>query len=117
MVDRTRTNRARNLRRNATEAEQILWYALRGLTLPGKVRRQHPIGGHIADFAIPACKLVIELDGGQHATDEAADERRAEALNARGYRVIRFWNSDVFENLDGVLQAVASEVEKSPTSP
>jgi len=93
MPARPRTERARRLRREATDAERLLWRALRELDLPVKVRRQHPIGRHIADFAVPACKLVIEIDGGQHARVLAADARRTRALNGQGYRVIRFWNS------------------------
>ena len=61
---------------------------------PVKARRQHPIGRHITDFAIPACKLVIEIDGGQHARAVEADAERTRTLNAHGYRVIRFWNND-----------------------
>ena len=87
------------------------------MRLPIKVRRQHPIGRYIADFAIPACKLVIEVDGSQHATAVEHDEERSRVLETGGWRVIRFWNSDVTENLSGVLQAIATEIERSPTSP
>jgi len=114
---RSRTTRARNLRRNATDAEQKLWRELRTLDLAVKVRRQHPVGRHIADFAIPACKLIIELDGGQHADAVEEDARRTAALNALGYRVIRFWNNDVLANIEGVLQTILSVIEKSPPSP
>jgi len=117
MAERPRTRRARVLRRNASDAERVLWRSLREMDLPVKVRRQHPIGRYIADFAIPARKLVIELDGGQHATMTEADARRTRALNAHGYRVIRFWNNEVLGNLEGVLQVIASEVERAPTSP
>lgn len=114
---RPRTLRARSFRRNATYAEQKLWYALRLANLPCRVRRQHPIGRYVADFAIPARKLVIEIDGGQHAVALETDARRTRALNARGYRVIRFWNNDVLENLEGVLEAIVAELDMSPTSP
>ena len=70
MAPRQRTIHARRLRRDATEVERRLWYALRALPLPWKFRRQHPIGRRIADFACPAAKLAIELDGGQHASQE-----------------------------------------------
>ena len=100
-----------------TEAERILWRALRAMSLPVKVRRQHPIGRHIADLAVPARKLVIEIDGGQHATTVARDAARSRMLAARGWRVIRFWNSDVMSNLAGVLETIAAEIEHSPTSP
>jgi very-short-patch-repair endonuclease len=87
------------------------------MSLPVNVRRQHPIGRYIADFAIPACKLIIELDGGQHATNVEADAYRTQALNARGYRVIRIWNNDVTGNLEGVLRTIATEIDQPPTSP
>ena len=111
------TRRARSLRRDATEAERILWRALREMPLPVKVRRQHPIGHHIADFAVPARKLVIEIDGGQHATAVVRDNERTRILEARGWRVIRFWNSDVMSNLAGVIETIAAEIERSPSSP
>ena len=114
---RSKTRRARRLRRNATDAEQALWYALRELDFPVKVRRQHPIGPYVVDFAIPAYKLVIEIDGGQHAQAMAADARRTRALNDRGYRVIRFWNSDVLGNMEGVLATIIAEIDRTPTSP
>jgi BirA family biotin operon repressor/biotin-[acetyl-CoA-carboxylase] ligase len=87
------------------------------MNLPVKVRRQHPIGRHIADFAIPALKLVIEIDGGQHATAVKSDRERTRALDAHGYRVIRFWNNDVLGNLEGVMATIAAEIGQSPTSP
>ena len=117
MAVRPKTVRSRNLRRNATDAERILWRAFREMEPPFKIRRQHPIGQYIADFAIPARKLVIELDGGHHAETVAADDRRTQALSDLGYRVIRFWNSDVLNNLEGVLLTIARELDKSPTSP
>ena len=114
---RPSTRRARALRREATQAERVLWRALRGMALPGKVRRQHPIGRHIADFAVPSRKLVIEIDGGQHASTAARDAARSRMLQARGWRVIRFWNSDVTSNLSGVLETIAGELEGRPSSP
>jgi very-short-patch-repair endonuclease len=117
MAVRPRTSRARRLRREASDAERVLWHALRELNLPVKIRRQHPIGRYVADFAIPARKLVIEIDGGQHAGSVGADAERTLTLNARGYRVIRFWNNEVLGNLRGVLKTIIAELEKSPTSP
>ena len=112
-----RTHRARQLRKNMTDAERHLWRALREAALPYKVRRQHPIGRYVADLAVPACKLVIEVDGGQHADATEADASRSRMLAAHGYRVIRFWNNEVLGNLEGVLHAIGTEIEKSPTSP
>ena len=117
MAVRPRTHRARRLRREASEAEQVLWRALHELALPVRVRRQHPIGCYVADFAIPAKKLVVEVDGGQHAKAMEADASRSEALAKYGYRVIRFWNIEVLENLDGVLDVIVRELGESPTSP
>ena len=117
MAVRSRTHRARQLRKHATDAEQILWRALREVELPGKVRRQHPIGRYVVDFAIPASKLAIEIDGGQHAAAREADALRTQALAEHGYRVIRFWNNEVLDNLEGVLETIVREINKSPTSP
>ena len=117
MTVRPSTLRARRLRREASDVERTLWRALRGIDLPVKVRRQHPIGHYVADFAIPARKLVIEIDGGQHADEIEADARRTRALNARGYRVIRFWNNEVLSNLDGVLQTIVASLGGPPPHP
>ena len=114
---RTRTVLARKLRREATVVEQRLWRALRESALPWKFRRQHPIGRRIADFACPACKLVIELDGGQHAAATSEDTARSAELAAHGYRVIRFWNNEVIENLDGVLRRLLGELASPPPHP
>src|SRR5579863_9435305 len=110
MVMRRRTVIARQLRRNATDAEQLLWRALRTSGLPGRFRRQHPIGRYVADFACPAQKLVIEVDGGQHAAQQEADAARTSEIALRGYRVIRFWDGEVIRNLSGVLEAIRREI-------
>ncbi len=108
---RQRTHVARQLRRNATEAEKRLWRVLQELPIKRRFRRQHPIGRRIVDFACPGCKLVIELDGGQHAMQLAADQTRTMELSRYGYRVIRFWNNDVIDNLAGVVDKVMRELE------
>ena len=99
--------RARALRKNLTDAEARLWRQLRYKQLDGfRFRRQQPIGPYIVDFFCPRAKPIIELDGGQHSTDQERDERRTRWLEARGYRVIRFWNNDVLSNTDGVLLTI-----------
>jgi very-short-patch-repair endonuclease len=107
---RKRTIIARRLRRDATEVEKRLWRGLRELGGGHRFRRQHPIGRYVVDFACPALKLVIELDGGQHATQETADAARTNDIARRGYRVIRFWNNDVVDNLPGVLERISQEL-------
>lgn len=117
MPVRARTEIARRLRRDATDVEKILWRALRERLVSWKFRRQHPIGRRIADFACPAAKLVIELDGSQHAERIDADDRRAAEIARRGYRIIRFWNNDVLDNLEGVLETIRRDLEAPPPHP
>jgi leucyl-tRNA synthetase len=117
MVLRSRTLTARKLRRDATDVERLLWRALWERCPPWKFRRQHPIARRIADCACPARKLAIELDGGQHAARKEADARRTAELARQGYRVVRFSNRDVIDNIDGVLETILRELENTPTSP
>jgi very-short-patch-repair endonuclease len=108
------TERARDLRRNANEAEKRLWSFLRGGQLNGfKFRRQHAIGQYIGDFVCLPARLVVELDGDTHGTDERErrDARRTESIERAGYRVIRFWNDDVFNGTDGVIEAIWNAVQ------
>jgi len=109
--------RARQLRRDSTEAEKRLWHALRSKLPQYRWRRQMPIGPYFADFACFAEKLVVELDGGQHAAAATQDASRTRFLEAQGYRVLRFWNNDVLDNSDGVLEVIASELSSSPSRP
>ncbi|MDQ2923754.1 MAG: DUF559 domain-containing protein [Candidatus Dormibacteraeota bacterium] len=100
------TERARELRKNANEAEQRLWSYLRRGQLNGfKFRRQHALGRYIGDFVCLSARLIVELDGETHGNDEreTLDTRRTEYLERLDYRVIRFWNDDVFSNKDGVI--------------
>jgi very-short-patch-repair endonuclease len=110
---------ARALRKNSTDAERLLWAALRDHRLNGaSFRRQVPIKNFIADFVCHAAKLVIELDGGQHFSDQAeqADAARSAVIEAQGFKVLRFSNLDVMTNRDGVLETIASAIaERAPT--
>jgi very-short-patch-repair endonuclease len=86
--------------------------------LPGwKFRRQHPVGRYVIDLACPQRKLAIELDGGQHAERTEEDERRSRVIAEQGYRVIRFWNHDVVENIEGVLETISVALGAFPTRP
>ena len=107
------TREARRLRCEATDVERQLWRALREFGVEHRFRRQHPIGRHIVDFAYPAGKLAIELDGSQHLARATADAARSAELARRGYRVLRFWNSDVMDNLPGVLERIRQELDGS----
>jgi BirA family biotin operon repressor/biotin-[acetyl-CoA-carboxylase] ligase len=110
MAEKRLTGLARNLRNNATEAEQRLWLHLRASRFEGaKFTRQFPIGNFIVDFACRSLRLAVELDGGQHS-GSPTDAGRTRIIEAHGYRVIRFWNNEVFENLDGVLTVIAEEI-------
>lgn len=105
----TRVPRARHLRRAMTDAERKLWWHLRELPVDRThFRRQATIGPYFADFACHRCRLVIEIDGRQHAFGArmSADVARTKFLEARGYRVLRFWNNDVLQNVDGVMQQI-----------
>jgi very-short-patch-repair endonuclease len=107
--------KARNLRRSSTAEERILWQTLRRSAAAAKFRRQVPIGLYFVDFASHSAKLVIELDGGHHAFQQGYDEERTRFLQGEGYRVMRFWNRDVAENLDGVFSAIEAELKKLPS--
>jgi very-short-patch-repair endonuclease len=116
--DRLRAN-ARTLRKNSTDVERILWSELRDHRLNGaSFRRQVPIKNFIADFVCHAAKLVIELDGGQHFSDQAEqkDATRLVVIEAQGFKVLRFSNLDVMENRAGVLETIAAAIaERAPT--
>ncbi len=107
--------RAQALRQNQTSAEGLLWHYLSRKQLAGyRFRRQQPIGPYIADFACLSEKLLIELDGGQHAERTASDNRRDRFLQEKGYRVLRFWNHKVFENCFGVLESIYAALPHHP---
>lgn len=104
---------ARNLRKTMTLAECLLWQVLRRRALGAKFRRQMPIGRYIPDFACPERGLVIEVDGSQHA-ECSADQTRDAWLRAQGFEVLRFWNIDILQNLEGVYERIQAELRDRP---
>ncbi len=105
---------ARQLRQNQTDAERKLWLQLRGRRLQGhKFKRQVPKENYIVDFVCEEKKLIVELDGGQHAEQQMEyDKVRTDDLQQSGYRVLRFWNNEVLTNMDGVLITILEELRK-----
>jgi very-short-patch-repair endonuclease len=112
-----RTTRSRRLRGDSTDAETKLWNRLRSRQIDGcKIVRQEPIGPYTVDFVCREHRLVIEVDGGQHAGN-AADVVRDQWLVDHRYRVLRFWNNDVLGNIEGVLEVIASALVETPPHP
>ena len=98
---------ARQLRRRSTDAERLLWRHLRSRRFVGfKFRRQEPVGAYVPDFMCYECRLIVELDGGQHADQRAYDERRDAWLAGQGFRVLRFPDNYVLTNVEGALEAI-----------
>jgi len=113
-------NLARNLRKNMTDAERCLWSKIRRKQLKEfQFYRQKNIGDYIVDFYCPAAKLIVEIDGGQHYAEEniVKDEARDNFLNDLGFRVFRFSNSDVFNNIEGVVTKIYNHLKKIPPNP
>ena len=109
MQNQTTLSARRNapaLRREMTESERTLWSRLRGEQMGVKFRRQHPLGGYVADFACLAPKLIVELDGSQHAHQQNYDQRRDTYFRSHGFDVLRFATDAPFVNLDGVLVSI-----------
>ncbi len=99
-----------------TDAERWLWYELRARRFDTSMfRRQASIGPYIVDFVCFESKLVVELDGGQHASQVDLDEARTTWLNSQGFRVLRFWNYQVFEEFDSVLEAIWNALRLAPS--
>ena len=115
LPDRTRSV-AKNLRIALTDAERKLWFHLRSGRLDGmKFRRQHPIPPYVVDFACLKARIIIELDGSQHADER--DAARTRFLEAKGFKVIRFWDNDVLHHTDAILEAILSAVENRTLTP
>ena len=103
---------ARELRRNSTDAERILWRQLRDRQLLGcKFRRQYTLGPYIVDFVCLEARLIVEVDGGQHMDRAQQDVLRSQYLIGLGYKVLRFWNNEVLTDMEGVLQQIYMELE------
>lgn len=112
------TKRARELRKHLTEAERRLWQKLQRRQLAGtKFRRQQPIGAFIVDFVCFECRVIVEVDGGQHAEEIAYDAQRTWWLEAQGYRVLRFWNNEVLAHTEAVTQAILDCIERRTSIP
>ena len=103
-VKRQISPHAAPLRRYATDAERLLWSRLRGRRLGWKFRFQHSIGAFVADFVCLERRLIVEADGGQH--NPQVDRDRSAYLRRKGFRIVRFWNHDILQNIDGVLETL-----------
>jgi very-short-patch-repair endonuclease len=103
--------RARDLRRNATDAERLLWQRLRKRGLAGlKFRRQVPVDRYVVDFLCESAGIIVEVDGGQHADTNSSDAHRDAVLADYGYLVLRFWNNDVHSNIEGALATILESI-------
>ena len=112
------TTNARNLRKNQTDVEKLLWRHLRNRQILGqKFRRQCPIDTYIVDFVCLELKLIIELDGGQHAVQTELDQHRTRQLKQRGFKLLRFWNNDVIQNTSGVLESIRMAILNKSNNP
>ena len=109
-------NNAKTLRSKQTEAEQRLWYHLRAHRFLGlKFKRQKPMGRYIVDFVCLEQRLIIEIDGGQHSEQVHYDQRRDAWLRSQGYTVLRFWNNDVMQQLESVLEQIRCTLSPGPS--
>ena len=109
------TKVARSLRKRSTDAERLLWRHLRARQLDGlKFRRQEPIGKYIVDFVCFERRVIVEVDGGGHATEKGKDRQRDGWFRERGFKVLRFWNTDVIGNTDAVIAAIGESCVNHP---
>ena len=117
--DKGKRDFARQLRRRATDAERLLWWQLRNRHASGcKFRRQYPVGAYIADFACLKHRLIIELDGGQHAECRAYDKERDAWFEQQGFTVLRFWDNYVLTHLDGTMETIwRALADRNPSAP
>ena len=112
------TRRARVLRKNMTDTERCLWSRLKRRQINGyKFRRQFPIGAYIADFICLEARLIIEVDGGQHAEQTEKDKLRDKWLVSQNFHVLRFWNNEVLQETDAVVEAIVQALKSTPTPP
>lgn len=110
------TSFAKDLRKDSTDTEKVLWHCLRAKQIAGlKFRRQQPMGNFIVDFVCLEKRVVIECDGGQHAFQAEKDKKRDQWFEKEGYKVLRFWDSDVLNNTEGVLEAILKACQISPS--
>jgi very-short-patch-repair endonuclease len=108
-------SRARQLRKNPTDAERLIWQKLRFWQVDGcKFRRQQPLGNYIVDFVCLEKRLIIEVDGGQHAEDANYDTDRDAWLRNQSFVILRFWNNDVLKNIDGVMEVIVKNLQSTP---
>jgi very-short-patch-repair endonuclease len=118
LINESNISNARHLRKKLTNAEQKLWRHIRSRQIYGcKFRRQTPIGQYIVDFVCLEKKFIVELDGGQHAEQQEYDHHRSEWLKSRGFRVIRFWNNEVWNNIEGVMEVISRMLTPHPNLP
>jgi very-short-patch-repair endonuclease len=111
----TNRTRARQMRKNPTEAERLLWRRLRFWQVDGfKFRRQQSLGNYIVDFVCLEKRLIIEIDGGQHAEHAHYDSVRDAWLRDSGFVVLRFWNNEVLKNIDTITELIAKELQNTP---
>jgi len=116
--DEKKTRLAQSLRKRVVPAERLLWKALRNRALAGfKFRRQHPIGPYLVDFACVECRLVIEVDGQSHLAPKTVDKERSRSIPDAGWLVIRFWNTEVYEDIEPVKEAIYRECVRRAKSP
>jgi len=120
MYERHKTKNLNHLaagnRKNSTDVERKIWSLLRNNKMGCKFRRQQQIGDYIADFVCMESGLIIECDGGQHCESEE-DKIRTKSLEEKGYKIIRFWNTDILKNIEGVYSIIEKEIQKIPLTP